>query len=178
MITMAIAAIISLSLTSVLRSSARHEAKQEEQVLVQTETWRAADQIVADIRNGTLAPQLTQDSLRNTLPILVLNPSGRQILVQWEVTDDGLIRHTSEPVLGAEPVSVMMAPAAEQVGAEASFIYRTSDGSALSPRSASETLLACTALVEIQLHIPNPDGTLGTSQTSAAFRINPASESC
>ncbi len=177
-VTMAIAAAVAISLMGVLQSTARHDVNQEQRIGSQTEIWRASDQIASDIRLGALAPDLTIDHSGETLPILISNPDGTRSLVQWQVTPAGLVRHTSDAVIGAKPHSVLIAPSVGSHETRASFVYLTSDGYAIDPRTAPDKLIICTARVEIRLHSINDLGQTKPNHSSAAFRVNPKAKEC
>ncbi len=179
LLALALFAALSVSLISILRSSAKHGAEQEQRNATQVETWRAIDQIVDDVQVAALAPELsTAKDLGQSLPLLIQNEGGKPTLVQWQVSSQGLQRFVSEAVLGAKPHPTLGTSLVVASETEATFVYLSIDGQELDPRLDPEKLRLCTARIEILVHSQQPEGELDLRQASASFRLNPELLSC
>ncbi len=179
LVSLALFAALSITLLSMLRSSANHAAVQDQRITTETEAWRAVDQIVDDVRVARFAPELSAaKDLRQSLALSLTNADGKPVLVQWQVDKYGLQRLVSEPVLGAKPSPTLTTSLVIPDEEEATFVYLATDGQVIDPRTDPEKLRLCTAQIKILIHSPRPDGGLNLRQASATFRLNPELLSC
>ncbi len=178
-VALAIAAAIAIPMMRMLTSSARNDADQARHIATQGEVWRAADRITRNINGGTFAPSLLRTgSLDQNLPLVVINRTGTEELITWQVTNSGLQQTATKPVIEARGKPTTLAPEVVPNPKQPTFVYLTTSGKIIPADTDPAKLAYCTARVKIYLHTPSVQGGLDVNQSSATFRLNTTAQEC